>query len=141
MVARANKTIVTRDVFARRSVGRTMAPTHGHPLVTHRAGGRPASHRSIPSPVIIEDEASVGSRAMVTEGARAGRGAMLERRRRGVPGCRAALVSSHQRHTTRKTSGGTFGFPCALIIRRFAEGERHDKATLNAVLREHGVAT
>jgi 2,3,4,5-tetrahydropyridine-2,6-dicarboxylate N-succinyltransferase len=37
--------------------------------------------------------------------------------------------------------GGTFGFPCGLIIKRFAEGERHDKATLNLILREHGVAT
>ena len=27
------------------------------------------------------------------------------------------------------------------FIKRFAEGERHDKAALNAVLREHGVAT
>jgi 2,3,4,5-tetrahydropyridine-2-carboxylate N-succinyltransferase len=37
--------------------------------------------------------------------------------------------------------GGTFGFPCALIIKRLAEGERHDKAALNNVLREHGVTT
>ena len=36
---------------------------------------------------------------------------------------------------------GAFGLPCALIIKRFAEGERHDKAALNDILREHGVAT
>lgn len=43
--------------------------------------------------------------------------------------------------TRAKTfAGGTFGLPCALIIKRFAEGERHDKAALNDVLREHGVS-
>jgi len=36
--------------------------------------------------------------------------------------------------------GGTFGLPCALIIKRFAEGERHDKAALNEFLRAHGIA-
>ena len=40
----------------------------------------------------------------------------------------------------RDFDGGTFGLPCALIIKRFAEGERHDKAALNATLRDHGVA-
>ncbi|HET6834953.1 MAG TPA: CPBP family glutamic-type intramembrane protease [Acidimicrobiales bacterium] len=34
----------------------------------------------------------------------------------------------------KQLAGGTFGFPCALIVKRFAKGERHDKATLNAVL-------
>jgi 2,3,4,5-tetrahydropyridine-2-carboxylate N-succinyltransferase len=108
------------------------------------------------APVIIEDEAFVGSRAMVTEGARVGRGATLgagvvlnpsipvidgetgEEVSRGVvpPWC---LVINATR--PKELRGGTFGFPCALIIKRFAEGERHDKATLNAILREHGVAT
>ena len=37
-------------------------------------------------------------------------------------------------------AGGTFGLPCALIIKRFSEGERHDKAALNDVLRTHGAA-
>ena len=36
--------------------------------------------------------------------------------------------------------GGTFGLPCALVIKHLAEGERHDKAALNDVLRTHGVA-
>jgi hypothetical protein len=31
--------------------------------------------------------------------------------------------------------GGSFGLPCALIIKRFSEGERHNKAALNDVLR------
>ena len=108
------------------------------------------------APVIIEDEAFIGSRAMVTEGARVGRGAMLgagvvlnpsipvidgetgDEVSRGVvpPWC---LVINATR--PKDLPGGTFGFPCALIIRRLGEGERHDKATLNAILREHGVAT
>ena len=108
------------------------------------------------APVVIEDEAFIGSRAMVTEGARVGRGAMLgagvvlnpsipvidgetgEEVSRGVvpPWC---LVINATR--PKDLPGGTFGFPCALILKRFAEGERHDKAALNAVLREHGVTT
>ena len=108
------------------------------------------------APVIIEDGAFIGSRSMVTDGARVGRGAMLgagvllnpsipvidgesgEEVSRGVvpPWC---LVINATR--PKELAGGTFGFPCALIIKRFAEGERHDKAALNAVLREHGVAT
>jgi 2,3,4,5-tetrahydropyridine-2-carboxylate N-succinyltransferase len=40
----------------------------------------------------------------------------------------------------KQLPGGTFGFSCALIIRRLTEGERHDKMTLNAVLRSDGVA-
>jgi 2,3,4,5-tetrahydropyridine-2-carboxylate N-succinyltransferase len=31
--------------------------------------------------------------------------------------------------------------PCVLIVRRLTEGERHDKAKLNDILRDHGVAT
>ena len=108
------------------------------------------------APAIIEDGAFIGTRSMVTEGARVGRGAMLgagvvlnpsipvidgetgDEVSRGVvpPWC---LVINATR--PKELPGGTFGFPCALIIKRFAEGERHDKATLNAVLRQHGVAT
>ncbi|MBK5222552.1 MAG: 2,3,4,5-tetrahydropyridine-2,6-dicarboxylate N-succinyltransferase [Acidimicrobiia bacterium] len=106
-------------------------------------------------PVVIDDEAFIGSRSMVTEGARVGRGAMLGAGvilnpsipvidantglevSRGVvpPWC---LVINATR--PKEFDGGTFGMPCALIIKHFAEGERHDKAALNAVLREHGVA-
>jgi 2,3,4,5-tetrahydropyridine-2-carboxylate N-succinyltransferase len=107
------------------------------------------------APVVIEDDAFIGSRSMVTEGARVGTGAMLgagvilnpsipvidavsgDEVGRGVvpPWC---LVINATRPKT--FPGGTFGMPCALIIRRFAEGERHDKAKLNEILREHGVA-
>jgi 2,3,4,5-tetrahydropyridine-2-carboxylate N-succinyltransferase len=39
----------------------------------------------------------------------------------------------------REFPGGTFGLPCVLVLKRLREGERHDKAELNAVLRRHGV--
>lgn len=107
------------------------------------------------APVVIEDDAFIGSRSMVTEGARVGRGAMLgagvilnpsipvidaetgDEVGRGVvpPWC---LVINATR--PKEYPGGTFGLPCALIIKHFAEGERHDKAALNDVLRTHGAA-
>ncbi len=107
------------------------------------------------APVIIEDDAFIGSRCMVTEGARVGQGAMLgagvilnpsipvidadsgEEVSRGIvpPWC---LVINATR--PKIYAGGTFGLACALIIKRFAEGERHDKAALNAFLREEGIA-
>jgi 2,3,4,5-tetrahydropyridine-2,6-dicarboxylate N-succinyltransferase len=108
------------------------------------------------APVIVEDDAFIGSRSMITEGARVGRGAMLgagvilnpsipvidaatgDEVGRGVvpPWC---LVVNATR--PREFAGGTFGLACALIIKRFDEGERHDKAALNQLLRTHGVAT
>ena len=42
---------------------------------------------------------------------------------------------------TRSFAGGDFGLPCVLVIKRLTEGERHDKAALNDVLRDHGAAT
>jgi 2,3,4,5-tetrahydropyridine-2,6-dicarboxylate N-succinyltransferase len=107
------------------------------------------------APVIIEDDAFIGSRSMVTEGARVGRGAMLgagvilnpsipvidaetgNEVGRGVvpPWC---LVINATR--PKSYPGGTFGLPCALIIKRFEQGERHDKAALNELLRSHGTA-
>jgi 2,3,4,5-tetrahydropyridine-2-carboxylate N-succinyltransferase len=37
--------------------------------------------------------------------------------------------------------GGEFGLACVLVIKRLQEGERHEKARLNDILRDHGVAT
>jgi 2,3,4,5-tetrahydropyridine-2-carboxylate N-succinyltransferase len=107
------------------------------------------------TPVIIEDDAFIGSRCMVTEGARVGRGAMLgagtilnpsipvidsdtgvELSRGVVPAWSVAVSASRR----REYAGGEFFLPCVLVIKRLAEGERHDKAQLNAVLREHGVS-
>jgi 2,3,4,5-tetrahydropyridine-2,6-dicarboxylate N-succinyltransferase len=40
---------------------------------------------------------------------------------------------------SRTFPGGEFGMPCLLMLRRLPEGSRHDKAELNAILRDHGV--
>jgi 2,3,4,5-tetrahydropyridine-2-carboxylate N-succinyltransferase len=107
-------------------------------------------------PVVVEDDAFVGSRCMVTGGARVGRGAVLgagsfldpsipvidaetgEEISRGVvpPWCVAIRASRR-----REYPGGEFFVPCVLVIKRLTEGERHDKAQLNAVLRDHGAST
>lgn len=107
------------------------------------------------APVVVEDEAMVGSRAMITQGARVGRGAVVGEgvilnpsipvvdaetgdelgRGRIPPWCVA--VSASRR---RQFQGGEFFLPCVLVIRRLTEGERHDKARLNEILRDHGVS-
>ncbi len=106
------------------------------------------------APVIVEDDVMIGSRSMITQGARVGRGSVLaesvilnpgipvidaatgEEVSRGVvpPWCVAVQASRR-----REFPGGEFGLPCVLILRRLAEGERHDKARLNEILRTHGV--
>jgi 2,3,4,5-tetrahydropyridine-2-carboxylate N-succinyltransferase len=107
-------------------------------------------------PVVIEDDAFIGSRCMVVEGARVGRGSVLgagtilnpsipvidaasgeEVSRGHVPDYCVAVTANRR----REFPGGEFFLPCVLIIRRLTEGERHDKVALNAVLRDHGVAT
>jgi 2,3,4,5-tetrahydropyridine-2,6-dicarboxylate N-succinyltransferase len=107
-------------------------------------------------PVVVEDDAFIGSRCMVVEGARVRSGAKLgagailtastrvfdaesgEELSRGEAPPWSVCVGS----TRVKTfPGGDFGLPCLLVLRRLAEGERHDKLALNDVLREHGVAT
>ncbi len=108
------------------------------------------------APVVIEDEALIGSRSMIVEGARVGRGAVVgagvilsssmpvidaetgaEISRGHIPPWCVAV--SGTRH--KEFPGGTFGLPCVLVIKRLAEGERHDKAQLNDVLRGHGLST
>ncbi len=107
------------------------------------------------APVVVEDEAMIGSRCMVTEGARVGRGAVLgagvilnpsipvidaetgeELSRGHVPPWSVAVLATRR----RAFPGGEFFLPCVLVIKRLAEGERHDKAQLNDVLREHGAS-
>jgi 2,3,4,5-tetrahydropyridine-2-carboxylate N-succinyltransferase len=102
-------------------------------------------------PVVIEDDVLVGSRAMITEGARVGRGAVVgagvilnpsipvidpetgqEVARGEVPPWCVAVMGSRE----RRFKGGTFHLPCVLIVKRLEEGRRHDKASLNAFLRE-----
>ena len=105
-------------------------------------------------PVVVEDDAFVGSRCMIVEGARIGQGAVVgpgtilspsipvidvetgEELSRGfVPPWSVAVAGSRR----REVKGGEFFLPCVLVIKRLTEGERHDKAQLNAALREHGV--
>jgi 2,3,4,5-tetrahydropyridine-2,6-dicarboxylate N-succinyltransferase len=106
------------------------------------------------TPVIVEDEVTIGSRCMVTQGARVGRGSVLgegvilnpgipvidaetgDEVGRGVVPPWCIVVQASRR---KQFPGGEFGLACALILRRLQEGERHDKAKLNAILREHGV--
>ena len=108
------------------------------------------------APVVIEDEVMIGSRCMVTQGARVGRGLGAGRgqhaepvhpgHRRGVrrgaePRPRPSLVRGRPGLPRREYPGGEFFLPCVLVIKRLTEGERHDKARLNDILREHGVST
>jgi len=106
------------------------------------------------APVIVGDDVVVGSRSMLTQGARVGDGCVLgegvllnpgipvidaetgEELGRGVvpPWCVAVQATR-----PRRFPGGEFGLPCVLVIRRLTPGERHDKATLNDLLRTHGV--
>ena len=106
-------------------------------------------------PVVVEDDALIGSRCMVTQGARVGRGAVLgegtilnpsipvidaetgDELSRGVVPPWSVAVSASRR---RQYPGGEFFVPCVLVIRRLSEGQRHDKAQLNDILREHGVS-
>jgi 2,3,4,5-tetrahydropyridine-2-carboxylate N-succinyltransferase len=106
------------------------------------------------TPVVIEDDAFIGSRCMITNGARVGAGAVVgsgviltdsipvidaetgEELSRGVvPAWTVAVFATRP----RRFAGGTFGLPCVLVIKRLTEGQRHDKAVLNDVLRGRGV--
>jgi 2,3,4,5-tetrahydropyridine-2-carboxylate N-succinyltransferase len=108
------------------------------------------------APVIVGDDVTIGSRCMVTQGARVGDGAVLGEGvilNPGIPVIDAATGQEVSRGAVppwsivvqagraRSFPGGDFTLPCALIIRRLSEGERHDKAKLNDILRDHGVAT
>ena len=105
-------------------------------------------------PVVVEDEAMIGSRSMVVEGARVRTGAVLgsgtiltrtshvidvesgEELPRGEAPAWSVCVGGTRMRTF---PGGEFGMPCVLVLRRLPEGSRHDKAALNEILRDHGV--
>jgi 2,3,4,5-tetrahydropyridine-2-carboxylate N-succinyltransferase len=104
--------------------------------------------------VVVEDECMIGSRSMVTEGARVRTGAVLgsgtnlsssthvidvetgEELPRGEAPAWSVCVNGMR---SRKFAGGEYGMPCVLVLKRLPEGERHNKAELNAILRDHGV--
>jgi 2,3,4,5-tetrahydropyridine-2-carboxylate N-succinyltransferase len=106
------------------------------------------------APVVVEDDCLIGSRCIVAEGARIGTGTVLgagciitgsipvidaatgeELARGEVPPWCVAVSATR----ARTFPGGEFGLACVLVIKRLPEGERHDKAQLNDVLRTHGV--
>jgi 2,3,4,5-tetrahydropyridine-2,6-dicarboxylate N-succinyltransferase len=105
------------------------------------------------NPVIVESDAFIGSRCMVIEGARVGRGAVVgagiilsptipvidaasgeEIARGHIPAWSVAIGATR----AREFAGGEFGLPCVLVIKRLQEGERYDKVTLNELVRDHG---
>ena len=106
-------------------------------------------------PVVIEDDAFIGSRSMVVEGARVRRGAKLGS---GTILTRSTVVIDVQTGEelprgeapewsvcvggtrTRSFPGGEFGLPCMLVLKRLPEGSIHDKLALNDILRDHGVS-
>ncbi|GAA3943527.1 2,3,4,5-tetrahydropyridine-2,6-dicarboxylate N-succinyltransferase [Actinomadura viridis] len=107
-------------------------------------------------PVVIEDEAMIGSRSMIVEGARVGRGAVVgsgtnlsasmpvidvetgeEISRGRIPDWCVAVGGTR----TKEFKGGTYGLPAVLILKRLEEGQRHNKAELNDILRDHGINT
>jgi 2,3,4,5-tetrahydropyridine-2-carboxylate N-succinyltransferase len=105
-------------------------------------------------PVVIEDDAMIGSRCMITQGAHVGRGSILAEGvilNRGIPvidaetgeevgrGDVPPLCIVVQASRKREFPGGEFGLPCALIIRRMTEDERADRETINDTLRQHGI--
>ena len=108
------------------------------------------------APVMVGDDAMIGSRCMVTQGARVGEGAVLgegtilnptipvidaetgdEIGRGVVPPWSVAVGASRR----RQYPGGEFFLPCVLVIKRLDPGQRHDKAQLEDVLRQHQVST
>jgi 2,3,4,5-tetrahydropyridine-2-carboxylate N-succinyltransferase len=106
------------------------------------------------APVIIGDDVVIGSRSMITQGARVGRGCVLGEGTLLNPGIPVIDAETGQEvgrgvippwcvvvnaSRSKEFAGGTFGMPCALIVKRLTEGERHDKAQLNDILRTHGV--
>jgi 2,3,4,5-tetrahydropyridine-2-carboxylate N-succinyltransferase len=108
------------------------------------------------APVIVGDDTTIGSRCMITQGARVGDGCVLAEGvilNPGIPVIDAETGEEVSRGVVppwsivmqagrwRKFPGGEFSLPCALIVRRLDEGERHDKAKLNDILRDHGIAT
>lgn len=108
------------------------------------------------APVVVEDEAFVGSRSVIVEGARVRRGAKLGMRR-AADGQHARVRRGDGRGTATRTGavlvglcqldaakrtfpGGEFGVPCLLVIKRLGEGEEHDRLLLDSLFREHGAA-
>lgn len=111
---------------------------------------------AVAAPVIVEDDAFLGSRAIIVEGARVREGAKLgagtlltgstrvidassgdELTRGEAPAWAVCVTAS----LPRRFPGGKFGTPCLLVIRRLAEGETPDNLQLSSIFRQHGFAS
>ena len=92
---------------------------------------------------------------MITQGARVCRGSVLGEGtilNPGIPVIDAETGSEISRGVVppnsvavtaqrgREYPGGEFFLPCVLVIHHLTEGEGHDSAKLNDVLREHGLS-
>ncbi|MFI5930815.1 2,3,4,5-tetrahydropyridine-2,6-dicarboxylate N-succinyltransferase [Actinoplanes sp. NPDC051494] len=106
-------------------------------------------------PVVVEDDAFVGSRSIVVEGARVRTGAKLgagtlltgttrvvdaqtgEDLPRGEAPAWSVCVTAYRRQSF---PGGDFSTPCLLVLRRLAPGETPDNLQINDLFREHGYA-
>lgn len=105
-------------------------------------------------PVVVEDDALIGSRAVIVEGARVGRGAVVaagtilsgsmpvvdvrtgeELGRGRVPDWCVAVGGTRR----REFPGGDFGLPCVLVLKRLEKGRGRDGAELDEILHEHGL--
>jgi 2,3,4,5-tetrahydropyridine-2-carboxylate N-succinyltransferase len=106
-------------------------------------------------PVVIEDDAFIGSRCMVVDGARVrtgavlGAGTILTKTSHVIDVQTGAELPSGEAPAwsvcvggtrMRRFEGGEFGLPCVLVLRRLPEGSAHDKTALNDILRDHGVS-
>ena len=106
-------------------------------------------------PVVVEDDAFIGSRSMVVEGARVRTGAKLgagtiltatthvidvstgaELPRGEAPAWSVCVNGTR----SRSFAGGEFGMQCVLVLKRLPEGSGHDRLALNEILRDHGVS-
>ena len=107
------------------------------------------------SPVIIEDNAFIGSRAVIVEGVRIGKEAVLGanviltastkiidttksevvEHKGFVPAGSVVIPGTYQ----KKFPAGNFGVPCALIIGKRKEST-NKKTSLNDALRDYNVA-
>ncbi|MGC5014702.1 2,3,4,5-tetrahydropyridine-2,6-dicarboxylate N-succinyltransferase [Streptosporangium sp. DT93] len=111
-------------------------------------GERPAA-----APVVVEDGALIGGRAVISEGARVGRGAVVgagtilsgstpivdvrtgeEVARGRVPDWCVAVGGTR----SREFAGGAFGVRCVLLLERLEEGHRPGRAELGRILHGHG---
>src|SRR3954469_5942535 len=103
------------------------------------------------APVVVEDNAMIGSRSMVTQGARVCEGAVLGEGvilNPGIPVIDAQTGAEVGRGVVppysicvqagrkREFPGGEFMLPCVLVLRRYEPG---DRTHLNDILREQGV--